>query len=297
MIDFLSEVPLCDKTSYKIGGPARWYAEPANADEVAEALDRARALDLPVFVLGKGSNILVSDRGWPGLAINLSASFTAIDWTGSGVIAQGGALLDTIIRESVCRGMGGMAELSGIPGTVGGAVVMNAGAFSAAIADTLVEAELFDMEDNRTATLDGEGLELGYRTSILRNRRAIVLSARFSFRPGTTADLKETRRSVLEKRKAKQPLDLPSCGSVFKRPPGNYAGTLIEQAGLKGERSGDAEISPRHANFIVNRGGAKAEDVRRLIALAQKRVFEETGILLEPEVVFAGEFEVDLFKL
>jgi UDP-N-acetylmuramate dehydrogenase len=298
MIAFLANRPLNDRTSYKIGGPATWYAEPGRIGELTEALDRARSLALPVLVLGKGSNILISDRGWPGLAINLSASFTAIEWKDNGVLAQGGALLDTVVRESVRRGFQGMEELSGIPGTVGGAVVMNAGAFSTTVADTLREAVLLDQENNQTMTLNARELGFGYRTSMVQKKKPIVLSATFELRPGAAPlDLEERRRGTLEKRKEKQPLDLPNCGSVFKRPPGNFAGALIEQAGLKGLRYGKAEISQKHANFIVNLGGATAAEVRHLIALAQRGVYEQSGILLEPEVVFAGEFEEQLFKL
>jgi UDP-N-acetylmuramate dehydrogenase len=297
MISLSTDRSLKDNTSYKIGGPARWYAEPGTTDEIAEALDRARSRELPVLVLGKGSNVLVSDRGWPGLVINLSASFSGIEWQGNTALAQGGAPLDAVVRESVRRGFQGMEELSGIPGTVGGAVVMNAGAFSTSVADTLRNATIIDMGDNRVVTIENRGLALGYRTSIVQNKRVIVLSARFDVRPGTApSDLEKRRCEVLEKRREKQPLDLPNCGSIFKRPPGNFAGALIEKAGLKGARFGNAEISQKHANFIVNRGGATAVEVRHLIVLAQRAVYEQSGILLEPEVVFAGEFEEPLFE-
>ena len=297
MIALIADSPLKDKTSYKIGGPARWYAEPRSIGELEEALDRARTLDLPFLVLGKGSNILISDRGWPGLAVNLSASLTAIEWKENEVTAEGGAPLEAVVRESVRRGLQGLEELSGIPGTVGGAVVMNAGAFSTSIADTLHEAVVLDQDNNQTITLNTRELEFGYRTSALQKSRAIVLSARFRLRPwAAPPDLEDSRRTALEKRKAMQPLDLPSCGSVFKRPPGNFAGALIEKAGLKGFRFGNIGISPKHANFFVNLGGGTAAEVRHLIVLAQKRVCEQSGILLEPEVVFAGEFDEELFK-
>jgi UDP-N-acetylmuramate dehydrogenase len=296
MIDFQSFIPLSDKTSYKIGGLARWYFEPRGQGELAMALERAEAQGLPVLVLGKGSNILVSDNGWPGLALNLSVLLTAIEWKDNGVLAQGGAPLDTVVRESVSRGLQGMEELSGIPGTVGGAVVMNAGAFSTSVADTLREAVVFDVTGNKVATIEKGGLALGYRTSLLQKKQAIVLSARFDLRQAAVSDLEKRRREVLEKRRKKQPLDLPNCGSVFKRPPGNFAGALIEKAGLKGMRFGNAEISQKHANFIVNRGKAAAAEVRHLIVLAQRAVYEQSGILLEPEVVFAGEFEEPLFQ-
>jgi UDP-N-acetylmuramate dehydrogenase len=295
MISFLPDEPLKDKTSYKIGGPTRWYFAPVNDTGVTEAIERAGVLGAPVLVMGKGSNILISDSGWPGLVLHFSTSFAAVEWNNATVVAQGGATLDTVVRESVHRGLRGLEDLSGIPGSVGGAVVMNAGAYSACIADTLLEATYLDMEDNRIVTVENSGLAFGYRDSLLRKKKVIVLSARFGLQLGTSTDLERSRIAVLEKRKKSQPLDIPSCGSVFKRPPGNYAGALIERAGLKGLRFGGAEISSKHANFIVNRGNATAAEVRHLIVLAQRRVYESTGILLEPEVVFAGEFEEALF--
>jgi|WetSurMetagenome_2_1015567.scaffolds.fasta_scaffold123768_2 UDP-N-acetylmuramate dehydrogenase len=296
MPDFLPNIPLADKNTYRIGGAARWYCEPVDAREVAEALVHARKESLPVLVIGKGSNILISDRGWPGLAINLAAKMTSIDWDGFIATAQAGATLDRVAREAVHRGLAGMEELSGIPGTVGGAVVMNAGAFSTCIADTIIDAVYLDMSDYAIVKVTKEELGLGYRSSILQKKEAIVLSAKFQFKPGDPEKLKAVRSEIFDKRKQKQPLDLPNCGSVFKRPLGNYAGALIEQAGLRGMRYGNAEISSKHANFIVNHGGATAAEVRHLIVLAQRTVYEKTGILLEPEVVFTGEFEERLLK-
>jgi UDP-N-acetylmuramate dehydrogenase len=178
-----------------------------------------------------------------------------------------------------------------MPGTAGGAVVMNAGAFSTSIADTLQEAVYLDMSNSRVMTASTVELELGYRTSVLQKKAAVVLSAQFRLRTGESAKLQTIRRSILEKRNDKQPLELPNCGSVFKRPPGTHAGLLIEQAGLRGTRFGNVKISSKHANFIVNLGGGTAAEVRHLIVAAQRTVYERFGILLEPEVIFAGEFE------
>jgi UDP-N-acetylmuramate dehydrogenase len=298
MIEFRNDIPLSDKTTFRIGGSARRYAEPSDAKEVAAAVRRAREEGLPLLILGRGSNILVSDRGWPGLVINLLL-FTSMEWRGTAVTAQAGVLLDAVVHEAVRRKCAGMEELSGIPGSVGGAVFMNAGAFSTCVADTLQKAAYLDMNDYRIVVAGKNELELGYRSSALQKKGAVVLYAQFLMSPGDGETLQEVRRRVLEKRRDKQPLDLPNCGSVFKRPSaaaGRYAGALIEQAGLKGLRYGNAEISSKHANFIVNRGGATAAEVRHCIVLAQKAVYERTGIALEPEVVFAGEFEEELFK-
>jgi len=295
MITFRSDIPLSGYTTFKIGGSAQWYAEPRNEDEILSAVRRAREENLPLLFLGRGSNLLVSDRGWPGLVISL-ARFSAIEWNGAAVTARAGVPLDAVAGESVRRGYAGMEELSGIPGSVGGAVVMNAGAFSQCIADTLERAVWLNIDECRVAEAPKSGLGFGYRASVLQKINAVVLSARFVLRPGKAPELEAARREMLEKRRDKQPLDLPNCGSVFKRPEGGYAGALIEQAGLKGLRNGNAEISSKHANFIVNLGGATAADVRHLIVLAQKRVYEKSGVLLEPEVVFAGEFEEELYK-
>jgi UDP-N-acetylmuramate dehydrogenase len=295
MTPLRSDVPLSGLTSYRIGGPARWCAAPRDDGEVIEALRRACTEGLPVLIVGRGSNLLVSDRGWPGLALDLS-NMTDISWEGGMVTAQAGALLDAVASEAVRLGRRGMEDLSGIPGSVGGAVVMNAGAYSQCVADTFQEAACLDLKDYSVVRKDKDALGFGYRSSTLQGKKAVVLSARFLLEKGDADGLGKVRHAVLEKRRAVQPLDLPNCGSIFKRPAGGFAGALIEQAGLKGFRHGNAQISPKHANFIVNLGGATARDVRHLIVLAREKVYENSGILLEPEVVFAGEFDEELFK-
>jgi UDP-N-acetylmuramate dehydrogenase len=295
MSNFSANVSLRDKTTFRIGGPAAWYIEPVSVDAVVAAIRFARENSLPILTIGKGSNLLVSDAGWPGLVINLSGGFQSLTWSGSEVRAQSGVMLETMVRESIDRGFSGLEELSGIPGTVGGAVIMNAGAFSTCIADTLVAAEYLDCVTLLVDTLPADKLGLGYRTSALKDENAIILSARFRLDAGDMQKSRDRRAEILEKRRAKQPLDLPNCGSVFKRPPGNFAGTLIEKAGLKGYRHGNVSISSKHANFIVNHGNGTAAEVRRLIVLAQKKVFEQEGVLLEPEVIFAGTFDEPLY--
>jgi UDP-N-acetylmuramate dehydrogenase len=295
MSTFLRDIPLSGKTSFKIGGMARWYTEPRDEKEICAAVQRARDGGLQLLFLGKGSNMLVSDSGWPGVVIDLSRCAAAA-WDGPAVTAQAGCPLDALAGEAVRRGYAGLEELSGIPGSVGGAVVMNAGAFSQCVADTLESVAWLDPDTCRVTEDPKERLGFAYRTSALRKKNAVVLSARFVLRPGESGKLAETRHAVLEKRRERQPLDLPNCGSVFKRPEGGFAGALIEQAGLKGFRYGNAQLSPKHANFIVNLGGAAAAEVRHLIVMAQKAVFEKSGVLLEPEVVFAGEFDEELFE-
>lgn len=291
----LENVPLDGKTSYGIGGPARFYAEPLSEEEVAEACRRAAERGLPVVVLGNGSNMLISDRGVNALVVNLSACFSAVSWDRAKAFVLGGFPLDELAAEAARRGCAGIEELSGIPGTAGGAVVMNAGAFGTEIAKTLRSARVLRSRGLEVETVAAEQLALGYRTSAIRGSGDIVLSAVFEFEPADAGELVASREQVLNRRRAKQPLRLPSCGSVFKRPPDNYAGTLIESSGLKGFSVGGAMISEKHANFIVNTGGATAEDVRGVIRHAQKVVYESSGILLEPEVVFVGEFDTPLY--
>ncbi|MBN2037427.1 MAG: UDP-N-acetylmuramate dehydrogenase [Chitinispirillaceae bacterium] len=296
MIDLQPDVPLHDKTTFRIGGPAKWYAAPRDADEVMEAVRFARGQSLPLLVLGKGSNLLVSDQGWPGLVMNTSAGLQAVEWDGRGATAQAGVPLDRLVRESIDRGQAGLEYLSGIPGTVAGAVIMNAGAYSAEIADTLVSAAYLDTRDMAVKNVPAQELDMGYRASALKGKEAIVLSASFRFREAKRDELLARRNDILGKRRDKQPLDLPNCGSVFKRPQGTYAGALIEKAGLKGMRYGNVSVSEKHANFIVNHGNGTAAQVRHLIVAIQKKAYAMSGILLEPEVIFAGAFEEPLYS-
>jgi UDP-N-acetylmuramate dehydrogenase len=286
-------VPLADKTSYRIGGPARFYAEPRNEEEVVRAHRHALERGLPVFILGNGSNLLISDRGIDALVVNLSANFSEIHWDDSGAAASvsGGFPLNGLTLAAAERGCAGIEGLAGIPGTVGGAVVMNAGAFGAEVAQTLRGARVLRASELAIQDVPAVDLALGYRSSAIKGARDVVLSAFFEFERADAAQIISSRERILNRRREKQPLNYPSCGSVFKRPPGNYAGTLIESCGLKGFRIGGAAVSEKHANFIVNAGGAKAEDVRGVIKHVRKIVYENSGILLEPEVIFAGEFE------
>jgi len=293
---FEENAGLRNRTTYRIGGAARWYAEPSTENEITDALRFATDKGLPLFALGKGSNVLFSDKGWPGLVINLSPFFTRIEWNETEAVCRSGALLNTLACDSVRKGLSGMEELSGIPGTIGGAVIMNAGAFKSSTSDTLTEVTYYDLEQNVCATVPARGLALGYRSSALQHLRTIILSARFTFKNDKRPErLAEVREDVLIRRKEKQPLDYPNCGSVFKRPPGGFAGQLIEQCGLKGFRRGDAEVSAKHANFIINHGKATAEDVRKVIYSVQEAVYGRFGVLLETEVLFIGEFEQPLF--
>ncbi|HEX2957001.1 MAG TPA: UDP-N-acetylmuramate dehydrogenase [Chitinispirillaceae bacterium] len=205
--------------------------------------------------------------------------------------------MNALISQSIALGYSGMEQLSGIPGTVGGAVIMNAGAFDCCIADTFVSAEVL-LPSGAIKTFSSVEASLEYRTSRLKTEGGVVLRAVFKFnRKLPVNELKTVRKEILTRRKNKQPVEYPNCGSVFKRPEGNFAGTLIEKCGLKGLTSGDMQVSEKHANFIVNKGNGRAEDVRILIRTIQKRVYEQSGILLYPEVVFIGTFDEPLFEI
>jgi UDP-N-acetylmuramate dehydrogenase len=288
MLKIVENVPLADKTSYRIGGPARFYAEPCCEDDIIEAYRFAAGRGLAVFVLGRGTNLLVSDRGVDALVLNLAAKYTFVEWDNVSASVSGGFLLDGLALAAARKGLAGIEELSGIPGTIGGAVVMNAGAFDTETAHTLRSVRVLRVPALTVETVQASDLALGYRSSALKGKKDVVLSAVFEFKQSDAEKVLSAREKILSRRREKQPLDLPSCGSVFKRPTGNYAGTLIESCGLKGFSVGGATVSEKHANFIVNTGGAKAEDVREVIRHVQKVVYEKTGISLEPEVMFVG---------
>ncbi|MDR2577379.1 MAG: UDP-N-acetylmuramate dehydrogenase [Chitinispirillales bacterium] len=297
MAKITENVPLAGKTTYQIGGPARFYAEPEREGEIIELYQYAAERGLAVFVLGNGSNLLVSDGGIDGLVINLSAKFVAINWgDGKTVSVLSGFLLDDLAAAAAERGLAGIEELSGIPGTVGGAVIMNAGAFDTEIARTLRSVRVLRVAGLTIENLPAPSLGLGYRTSVLKGSGDVILSAVFEFEPAADAGRPlSVREQILRKRNEKQPLNYPNCGSVFKRPAGNYAGTLIESCSLKNFKIGGAAISEKHANFIINTGNATAEDVRGVIRHAQEAVYEKSGFLLEPEVIFAGDFTKPLY--
>jgi UDP-N-acetylmuramate dehydrogenase len=245
-----------------------------------------------LLVIGKGSNLLISDMGWPGVVVNLSENFNKSEWNDNRVTVESGMMLNKLVNQVIELGYCGMEDLSGIPGTIGGGVIMNAGAFSMTLQDTIEVVTYYDLEEQKICSRNKKELDFGYRTSFLKSKPSIVLTATFYFEKKCDRDMLIAKRTEIQaKRRDKQPLDFPNCGSVFKRPSGNYAGTLIESCGLKGQRIGDAEVSEKHANFIINKGAATAEDVRSLIGMIQKTVFDTTGVLLEPEVLFAGEFK------
>ena len=287
-IEVKTDKMIAPYTSYRIGGPAAIWAAPASEEGIGEVLAIVREAGIPLFILGLGSNLLVSDEGWPGVILYLGNNLSGwrLDDTAATVMA-GTRLLD-LIREAVGRGLGGMELMAGIPGSVGGALRMNAGAFGQEIEQTTVKVNGFQL-DGTLFEAERNEIDFNYRR-VPRLERVVITSAEFRFKKAAADTLKQRMDDILALRAKKQPLNYPSCGSVFKRPPGYYAGALIEEAGLKGECVGDAMVSPKHAGFILNTGNARAANVFSLIRKIEDRVWERFGVRLEREVKLVGEF-------
>ena len=275
---------LRNHTTFRIGGAAKYFAVPKNEEEIMEAVDFAIVKDLPYYILGKGSNVLFPDEGYSGVVIEIGAGMEKVERIGdTGIRAQAGMSLSSLAAFAAREGLAGLEFAGGIPGTLGGAVTMNAGAYGGEIKDVVVSAKVMD-EDGGVKVLSRDELELGYRTSIVQKKQLIVLEAEFSLQPGETEGIQNTMKELNAKRREKQPLEYPSAGSTFKRPEGYFAGKLIEDAGLRGYRFGDAQVSEKHCGFVVNRGKATCAEVLQLIEEVQKKVKEQFGVQLEPEV-------------
>ncbi len=279
--------PMSRHTSFRIGGAADALFLPATAEELTRAIAAAEETGAPWRVLGNGTNVLVRDGGLRGLTIVLGEPMSGVHIEGRRITAQAGALLSRVGREAQRAGLQGMAALSGIPGSVGGAAAMNAGAYGSEMKDVLVRALVLD--GSEPVWMDAAALELSYRDSLVLRRRLIVLAAEFELQSGDSEAIQAEMADYAARRREKQPLNMPSAGSTFKRPAGHFAGALIEGAGLKGYRVGGAQVSELHAGFVVNAGGATARDVLALMDDVRRIVFEQTGVTLEPEVCIIGE--------
>ena len=278
--------PMEKHTTFKIGGPARWFLDAGCEEDVERALSIAKTHGLPAIVIGRGSNLLVADRGLDALVIEIGDGMSQIHVDGCSVTAQAGARLSVLSQEAARHGLSGLEFAAGIPGGVGGGTAMNAGAYGGQMSDVLTGARA--IEDGRIVKIPAQDMELGYRQSRILKRNGVVLSASFALTPDDPARITERMQELNRRRREKQPLSFPSAGSVFKRPEGYFAGALIEGAGLKGCRIGDAMVSPLHAGFIVNVGHATAEDVRSLIEHIQNTVYQKDGVRLETEVRMLG---------
>lgn len=282
----LTDEPMSRHTTFRVGGPADVVIQPSSAEEVIAAINTAKELGQPVFVMGNGSNLLVRDGGMEGVVILLGEKMSKITARGHKIHAEAGAMLSRLSRAALNAGLKGLVFASGIPGTVGGAVVMNAGAYGGQMSDVLVRAKV--LTNGEIRWMSREELEMGYRTTKPLKEGGIVLEAEFELEEGDIAALTEETNELSRKRREKQPLSLPSAGSTFKRPEGYFAGALIEQANLKGVRVGGAQVSELHAGFVVNTGGATASDILGLMKKIQDTVYEINGVMLEPEVRIVG---------
>jgi UDP-N-acetylmuramate dehydrogenase len=288
-----SAVSLKGLTTWKVGGLAQWYLEPRTIEQTQSGLAWAQQQDLPITIIGAGSNLLISDRGLAGLVIctrHLRHLNTQFDRETRSIVADAGKMVASLAWQAARRGWGGMEWAAGIPGTLGGAVVMNAGAHGHSTQEILVSTEVLNL-DGSIETLTNQDLNYSYRTSDLQGDSRLVLSAKFQLQTlGDPEQIKARTFRDLEKRHSTQPYDRPSCGSVFRNPSPQHAAALIEELGLKGYRIGDAEVSTLHANFIINRQDAKASEIRELIYYVQNQVKTHYSIELEPEVKMLGEF-------
>ena len=279
--------PMKDHTTFKVGGPADICFFPSDADELMRAMEAARELDVPCMVMGNGSNMIVRDGGIRGLVIILGERFSGITVTGTRISCQAGAMMSKLANVALENSLTGLEFASGIPGTLGGGAVMNAGAYGGQLSDVLVSAQV--LADGRIETYDLEKMEMGYRTTRPLREGSIVLSAEFELAKGVKETIAATMRDLNGRRRDKQPLNFPSAGSTFKRPEGYFAGALIEGAGLKGCTIGGAQVSEKHAGFIINIGNATAADILALIKHVQKTVMDKDGVELECEVRIVGE--------
>ena len=280
--------PLKAHTTFHIGGPARYYLIPECEEEILEAVDYAREKELPFYILGKGSNVLFSDDGYEGVILEIGRGLEDVEIREDGTVtAQAGIALSVLAARLAVEGLTGFEFAGGIPGTLGGGITMNAGAYGGEIRDCILRAKVLTPK-GEVQVLEREELELGYRTSIIQKKQYIVLEGEFAFQKGNMIAVQEKMRDLARRRRDKQPLEYPSAGSTFKRPAGHFAGKLIEDAGLRGYRIGDAQVSEKHCGFVINRGAATAAEVAQVIADVQEKVREQTGIMLEPEVRMIG---------
>ena len=285
----LKDEPMSRHTTFRCGGPACLFLRPENQDQLKEVMDLVRRHEVPYFILGNGSNLLVSDEGFDGIVISLS-NLKDISLRGtSDIYAQAGALNSAIASFARDNSLTGFEFAAGIPGTIGGAMIMNAGAYDGEMKQVVKEVTVLS-PDGEVMVLNNDSMEFGYRTSAIKGRGYIVLSVLLTFIKGDMDKITETMQTLQVRRKDKQPLEYPSAGSTFKRPEGHFAGKLIQDAGLRGFSIGGAQVSEKHCGFVINKGNATATDIYNLIQEVTKKVYEDSKVTLEPEVIMLGKF-------
>ncbi|WP_129596601.1 UDP-N-acetylmuramate dehydrogenase [Anaerophilus nitritogenes] len=284
----LKDEPMSRHTSFKIGGPVDVMVLPKTIEDIKETIEICKNNNIDYYIVGNGSNLLVLDKGIRGVIIKIGDNFSGVDIKENKIKAKAGILLSSLANMVIKRGLEGFEFASGIPGTLGGAISMNAGAYGGEMKDVVKGAFVMD-EKGDLIHLNKEELELDYRQSIISKKKYIVLEVEIELKNGDKEEIKAKVKEFTQKRVTKQPVQFPSAGSTFKRPKDHFAGKLIEDAGLKGVRIGGAQISPLHAGFVVNVDRACAEDVINIIRLVKKTVYDKFSILLEPEIKIIGE--------
>lgn len=287
--DILTEEPMSRHTTFRIGGEAACFIRISSEEQLRKLIPYFENVGVEYFVLGKGSNLLVGDKGYPGVILQISDACQQIEAEENRLQVQAGAALSKVALFAMERGLEGLEFAAGIPGTVGGGVVMNAGAYGGEMKQVVESVRVLSSE-GEILTLDNDTMEFGYRTSIIRNRNFTVLSVTFRLREGNREEIRARIEDFQKRRMEKQPLNYPSAGSTFKRPEGYFAGKLIMDAGLRGYQTGGAQVSEKHCGFVINKDNATAADVCRLLRDVQDKVKEQFGVTLEPEVKFLGKF-------
>ena len=285
----LLDEPMSRHTTFRVGGPADFFVTPKAKEEVRDVICICKEAGMPYYIIGNGSNLLVSDAGYRGVIVQIYKEMNEVKVEGDLVKAQAGALLSGIAAKALGAELSGFEFASGIPGTIGGACVMNAGAYGGEMKDVLESVTVLTGE-GKIIELGRNELELGYRTSVIAKKGYIVLGAVLKLERGDGEKIKTYMDELKEKRVTKQPLEYPSAGSTFKRPEGYFAGKLIQDSGLKGFTVGGAQVSEKHSGFVINKGNATAADVMALIRQVTAKVKEDTGVTMEPEVKQIGEF-------
>lgn len=287
--DILLNEPMCRHTTFRVGGEAACFLKISSAGQLAKLIPYFKKVEIPYFILGKGSNLLVGDKGYEGIVLQIGNRMNMAAVQGSHIRAGAGATLNAVAKCAQENGLAGFEFASGIPGTLGGAIVMNAGAYDGEMKQVTEQVTVMN-EEGEILEIDGESMEFGYRTSVIKNRAFIVLEAVLNLTKGDKGEILAKMEELARRRKEKQPLEFASAGSTFKRPEGHFAGKLIMDAGLCGYTVGEAMVSEKHCGFIVNTGKASASDVVAVIREVQRRVKEQFGVTLETEVVFLGDF-------
>ncbi len=280
--------PMNRHTSFKVGGPADIMILPRSAEDLVAVVKVCKEREIPLFIMGNGTNLVVRDKGIRGAVVKLCGSFENYKVEDEFIEAEAGVLLSRLSRTALEHGLSGLEFAEGIPGTLGGAVAMNAGAYGSEMKDVVVETRCLDSNGN-IEVIRGDGHRFSYRSSVIQKEGKIVIASKIKLNRGRHGEIKALMEEFRRRRRERQPLDLPSAGSVFKRPQGFYTGKLIEECGLKGYSIGGAQVSAKHCGFIVNTGGATSEDIIKLIRCIQDKVRERFGVNLETEVRIVGE--------